>query len=75
MNYSIWITKFKLSPLTSGNFKILNTLSFIMPLIFQLWKTKLRTETFDTLLEDGYMIPNRDQLNALGLVAEGKRCS
>jgi hypothetical protein len=31
----------------------------------------IRNETFETLLEDGYMIPTKEQLNAIGILAEG----
>ena len=30
-----------------------------------------KNETFEILLDDGYMIPTRDQLSAFGIVPEG----
>lgn len=32
-----------------------------------------KSETFDTLVETGYLIPTKDQLNAIGIVPEGKK--
>lgn len=30
-----------------------------------------KKETFDTLVSDGFMIPTKEQLTALGIIAEG----
>jgi hypothetical protein len=30
-----------------------------------------RAETFDTIIEEGLLIPSKEQLNAIGIVPEG----